>query len=272
VLTINLVRVLCLSWVLSAAAAAAETVVPATPPAADTSPLASKERWAFTGLYSQSQLSGDRPDWRETSADLLYRASPDLFISGSVVERQRATTDILYAARASYFLHKGLEVHGEIAWSPSPDFSPRQAYSAGVEWQRWSRLALLFDYKRMNFSFGELDLYTPGATWWFDDKTYLTGRYGYGRAFGDSSFNNFSLRLNVGLGDTARVRLGFARGTDPERSTGSAATLFTRADTYTAYLHWPVNHSTQLIAGMEYEDRANIYRRNTLTIGFSTGF
>lgn len=270
-LTTNLIRVLCLSWVLSAAAAA-ETVAPATPPAADTSPLVSKERWAFTGLYSQSQLSGDRPDWHETSADLLYRASPDLFISGSVVERRRATTDVVYAARVSYLPHKELELHGEIAWSPGPDFSPQQAYSGGLEWQRSSRLALLFDYKHMSFTFGEVNLYTPGATWWFDDKTYLTGRYGHGRAFGDSNFNNLALTLNVGLGDTARVRLGFARGTDPERSTGSAATLLTRADTYTAYLHWPVSHSTQLIVGMEYEDRANIYHRNTLTIGFSTGF
>ena len=56
-------------------------------------------------------MSGDRPDWHETSADLLYRASPDLFISGSVVERQRATTDILYAARASYFLHLAYVQH-----------------------------------------------------------------------------------------------------------------------------------------------------------------
>lgn len=217
-------------------------------------------------------MSGDRPDWHETSTDLLYRAAPDLFISGSVVARQRATTDVVYAARISHLLHKGLEVHGETAWSPSPDFSAQQAYSAGLEWQRWSRLALLFDYKRMNFSFGELDLYTPGATWWFDDKTYLTGRYGYGRAFGDTSFHYFALSLNVGLGDTAHVKLGFARGTDPERNPGSASTLLTDADTYTAYLHWPVTHSTQLIVGVEYEDRASIYRRNALTIGFSTGF
>lgn len=264
---IDLVGVLCLALFLPAAAAA-ETATPA----ADASPLASTERWTFTGLYSQSHLSGDRADWHETSADLLYRAAPDLFVGGSVVQRQRATTDVVYAARASHLPYKGLELHGEIAWSPAPDFSAQQAYSAGLEWQRWSRLALLFDYKRMNFPFGDLDLYTPGATWWFDDKTYLTGRYGYGRAFGDSSFNNFSLMLNVGLHDTARVRLGFVRGTDPERSPGSANTLLTDADTYIAYLLWPVNRSTQLIAGIEYEDRTNIYRRNALTIGFSTRF
>ena len=270
-LAINLVRVLCLSFALSTAAAA-ETVTPATPPAADTSLLVSKERWAFTGLYTQSQLSGDRPGWHETSADLLYRAAPDLFISGSVVERKRATTDVVYAVRASHLPSKGLEIHGEIAWSPSPDFSAQQAYSAGLEWQRWNQLALLLDYKHLNFSFGDLDQYTPGATWWFDDKTYLTGRYSYGRAFGDSSFNYFTLALNVGLGNTARLKLGFARGADPERSPGSASTILTDADTYTAYLHWPVTHSTQLIVGMEHEDRANIYRRNALSFGFSTGF
>lgn len=270
-LAINMVRVLCLAWLLPAAAAA-EIAAPPTTPAARVHPLVSKERWTFTGLYSWSQLSGGRPNWHETSADLLYRTSPDLFVGGSVVERQRATTDVVYAARASHLPYEGLEVHGEIAWSPGPDFSPQQAYSAGLEWQRRSRLALLFDYKRMNFSFGNVDLYTPGATWWFDDKSYLTGRYGYGRAFGDSSFNNFALMLNVGLRDTARIRLGFARGTDPERSPGSASTLLTDADTYTAYLFWPLNRGTQLIAGMEYEDRTSIYRRNALTIGFSTRF
>lgn len=266
---INLVRVLCLSLFPPAAA---ETVVPPTPPVADTSPLVSKERWTATALYSQSRLSGDRPDWHETSADLLYRASPDLFVGGSVVERQRATTDILYAVRASHLPYKGLELHGEIAWSPSPDFSPQQAYSAGLEWQRWNQLSLLLDYKRLNFSFGDVDLYTPGATWWFDDKSYLAGRYSYGRAFGDSSFNYFALMLNVGLRNTARVRLGFARGSDPERSPGSASTLLTDADIYSAYLFWPVSHRTQFIIGMEYEDRTNIYRRNALSIGFSTRF
>lgn len=272
-LAINAVRVLCLAWLLPAIAAAGDTAAPPTMPDTGISALASKERWTFTGLYSRSQLSGDRSDWHETSADLLYRASPDLFVGGSVFQRQRATTDMVYAARASHYLPpQGLEVHGEIAWSPGPDFSPQQAYSAGLEWQRRSRLALLFDYKRMNFPFGNVDLYTPGATWWFDDKSYLTGRYGYGRAFGDSSFNNFALMLNVGLRGTARVRLGFARGTDPERSPGSANTLLTDADTYTAYLFWPVNRGTQLIVGMEYEDRTNIYRRNALTIGFSTRF
>jgi YaiO family outer membrane protein len=270
VLAINLVRVLCLSLFVSTAAA--ETVAPATPTTADTSPLVSKERWTATALYSQSQLSGNRPDWHETSADLQYRASPDLFVGGSVVERKRATTDFVYAVRASHLPSKGLELHGEIAWSPSPDFSAQQAYSAGLEWQRGNQLSLLLDYKRLNFSFGDVDLYTPGATWWFDDKTYLTGRYSEGRAFGDTSFNYYSLMLNVGLRDNARVRLGFARGSDPERSPGSLSTLLTDADIYSAYLFWPVGHRNQLIVGTEYEDRTNIYRRNALTIGFSTRF
>lgn len=267
----KLVRVLCLSLFISPAAI--EMTMAATPPAeVAPSPSATDEHWTVTGLYTQSQLSGDRPDWHETSADLLYRAAPDLFVGGSVVNRQRATTDILYSATASYVPHKGLEVHGTIGWSPNPDFSAQQAYSAGLEWQRWNRLALLFDYKRMNFSFGDVNLYTPGASWWFDDTSYLTGRYGYGRAFGDSSFNNFALTLNVGLRDKARVKFGFARGSDPERSPGSLNTLLTDADLYSVYLHWPFNHSTQLIMGAEHEDRANIYRRNTLTLGFSTRF
>lgn len=266
----NLVRVLCLSLsIFPVAEMAMAATSPAEPPG---SPAVSDERWILTGLHTQSQLSGDRSNWHETSIDLLYRASPGLFVGGSVIERHRATTDVLYAATASYVPHKGLEVHGAIGGSPNPDFSPQQSYSAGLEWQNWNQLALLFDYKRMNFSFGDVNLYTPGATWWFDDTTYLTGRYGYGRAFGDSSFNNFALTLNVGLRDKARVKFGFARGSDPERSPGSLSTLLTDADLYTVYLHWPFAQSTQLIVGAEHEDRTGIYRRNALTLGFSTRF
>lgn len=235
--------------------------------------LMPEERWTLAAWYSFSHLTGDRPTWRDTAVDLLYQATPNTWVGGTVVNRHRfGQTDNLYSARVSHIPREDLEVHGEVTLTPSADFSATQAYSAGVDWRTSQRLSLLFDYKRLNYFFGNLDIYTPGATVWFDDRNYLTGRYAYGRAFGDASFHNYSLLLNLGLPADARLRLGFARGADPERAEGVPATILTTANLYTVYLDWPVSRHTRLFAGAEHEDRQNIYTRDAATVGFSTRF
>jgi YaiO family outer membrane protein len=117
-----------------------------------------------------------------------------------------------------------------------------------------------------------VDQYRPGITYWFTERTFLTARYAYGRAFHEENFDAVSLRLNIGLADNRRLVLGIAHGADPEKDAAVPGVILTTADTYSAYYHLPLRPSLELILGVEYEDRRDIYSRTTATVGFVKRF
>lgn len=229
-------------------------------------------RWTIDTSASTSSLSGDRADWSEYGLDLSYRAGQRTSVGASVTQRRRfGASDTLYAVQATQGLPGGVEVHGEAGTTPSPQFSPREWYSAGLAWNVTPPVALLFDYKRMNYTFGSLDMYTPGVTWDFAERDAVTFRYTFGRAFGNADFLNYSVLFKLGLPwQPGTLRFGYAHGSDPEAA--PPATLLTTANTYFGYLSWQLAAHTQLYGGFEHEIRAGYYTRNTLTAGISTSF
>lgn len=240
---------------------------------ASIAPPAMFERWILTSLYSHSWLSGNRDSWNEGGFELLYRVDPRLIVGGAVDLRQRSQdTDKLYSASFSYLSSPALEWHGVATFGQNVHFSARQAYTAGLEWRAQPRLSLLFDYKQLHFAEGTIHEYKPGITYWFSDDTYLTGRYAYGQAYGETSFDAYSVRLNLGFSDHRRMTLGFAHGTDPEKAPGLPGVILTSADTYSIYSRQPLHGNLDIIVGAEYERREDIYSRSTVSIGFSARF
>ncbi len=257
----------CLAVLVSPAIAAGERVPeqgwPQVPP----------ERWTFISLFSHSGLSGDRGDWSEAEFELSYRANSRLALGGRVDIRDRGhATDTLYTTMFSYRASPTLEWHGALRFAPNADFSARQTYAAGLEWHLPEPIALLFDIERLNFSEGPVDQYKPGITYWFTERTFLTARYTYGRAFHEDNYDAVSLHLNVGLADNRRLVLGIAHGADPEKDPAVPGVILTTADTYSAYYHLPLRPSLELILGVEYEDRRDIYSRTTATVGLVKKF
>lgn len=228
--------------------------------------------WILTGLFSHSSLSGQRDDWNAAEMELLYRANKQLILGGRLDVRNRAQgTDTLYSALFSYQASPTLEWHGSLRLAPGADFSPRQTYRTGVEWRKTSDVSLLFDVERSNFPEGSLNQYTPGLTYWFTERTYLTGRYTRG-SFDSTSYDATSLRLTLGLDHGHKLVLGVAHGADPEKDPAVAGVILTTANTFSVYYHLPINPSFELILGAEHEDRRNIYRRTTATLGFVRRF
>ena len=231
------------------------------------------EPWRLTSWYTWSSLDHGYGDWHEFTVNLDYQATADTWIGGGATYRDRSgQDDILYSLRFSHFVNKSLEIHGEATFTPGADFSPDQSYSAGLDWRAAQPFSLLFDYKRLNYSFGDIDVYTPGAVLWFDDRDYLTGRYSYGRAFGDTDFHYYSLLLTLGLPADGDLRIGAAHGADPERAPGVPSTIITKANTFYLYAGWPVTRDTKIFGGIEHELRKGVYTRDSLNIGFSTRF
>lgn len=231
------------------------------------------EPWRLTSWYTWSSLNHGYGDWHEFTLNLDYQATADTWIGGGATYRNRSDQDdILYSLRFSHFVNESLEVHAEATFTPDADFSPDQIYSAGLDWRAAQPFSLLFDYKRLNYSFGDIDVYTPGAILWFDDRDYLTGRYSYGRAFGDTEFHYYSLMLTLGLPAEGDLRIGASHGSDPERAPGVPDTIVTKANTFYLYMGWPVTRDTRVFGGLEHELRKDVYTRDSLNIGFSTRF
>lgn len=229
--------------------------------------------WILTGLFSHSNLSGGRDSWNTEELELLYRADNKLILGGRLDVRGREQgTDTLYTALFSYQASPALEWHGSLRLAPGADFSPRQTYRTGIEWRSNPKVSLLFDVERLNFPEGSIDQYTPGLTYWFNERTFLTTRYTRGRAFGSTNYDSASLRLTLGLDQGHKLVLGVAHGTDPEKDPAVPGVILTSANTYGIYYHWPLNPSLELILGAEHEDRRDIYRRTTATIGFVRRF
>ena len=229
--------------------------------------------WTVTTLASHGSLSGARADWVEAGTEVLYRAGPGTYAGARAESRERNnTTDALYTALVSVQPVSSLEVHASVTAATDPHFSADETYAAGVAWRAIPRVSLLMDVSRLEFPAGAIDQHRPGAVWWFNERTFLTGRYTGGEAFGGTDFELWSLRLDAGNGGPVRVALGYATGEDPEKSLGAPAVTLTEADTYSAYAHWRVRPRLELIAGLEYEDRAVAYTRTTGALGFSARF
>jgi len=227
--------------------------------------------WVLTSLLGYSSLSGSRPDWKESSTELLYGASPRLYLGARIDTRNRgAGTDVLSSGLLSHLLTRSFEWHARATVAANPVFSADQLYTGGLAWHAFTPVSLLLDYSRLNFSNGSLDQYQPGAILWFSDRTFLTGRYTYGRAFDSVHFETYFLRLDSGLPGGARINLSGAHGADPEKD--GLAVITTTADTYGLYVHLPVYQRVELIFGGEYERREHIYSRSTGSAGVSLRF
>lgn len=259
-------------WGATLSATAGETSAGATPDVTvDKAVL--DEKWTLVPMFSFSSLTG-RPSWEEYDTQLFYKVSPTLTIGGEVDVRHRppSGTDSLYSALISYSPSKQLELHGEVTLGPNVSFSPQQMYLAGFEVRPLTKVSFLLDYQHFNYHMGEIDQVKPGVTYWFSDETFFTARYAHGWAFGNTQYNGFGGRLNVGLPGKRRVILGYWHGSDPERDIGIANTLVIKADTYSLYFQQPLRRNLDLIVGVEYEHHPHSYNRTTGTVGFSLKF
>jgi hypothetical protein len=113
-----------------------------------------------------------------------------------------------------------------------------------------------------------------GITFWFtdDDRTYLSSKYTYGRAFHDRYFDAVNLKMTIGLPEKHSLRIGLYHGKQPEQDPSVPGTLLLTSDIFSVFYHLPLGEYVELIMGTEYENLRSIYDRTTVSIGITTRF
>jgi YaiO family outer membrane protein len=230
--------------------------------------------WRTSAVYSHSTLSGGRPDWDQVVARLQRTVTPTLFVAGFVdAQRRPPDTNTGYGADASWYPVPTLEWRGAMMFVPAATFLAQQTYGTGLEWRASPAYSVAGDYKRQNFGEGPIDQVSPAVTLWFDDdRTWFTARYVYGRAFEAQNFHAFSLRLALGVRDSDRLTMIYARGADPEKDPGVPGVILTNATNFAAFYRLKLGRGFNLIVGADREDRPGYYTKTTGTIGFDGAF
>lgn len=236
-------------------------------------------RWTFTPLYTYSGVDSGRDDWHKLDLDLLYKASPKWLFGGNVDWRERfGLRDTRYTASVYAYPLPELEVFASVGVAPDADFSPKRVYHIDANWRVWRPISVLFGYREIEFSGsrlvaeGDLHEWRYGATVWFSEWDWLTGRYTDGNGFGSADYFAYSVRYDHVFASGQQLSLSFAHGTDPEREPAVEEVFLTKADYLTAVLRWPLRPRLDLIVGVEYEDREDVYDRIAATVGVSFKF
>lgn len=232
------------------------------------------DRWTFTPIYTYGDIRDRSGSWNELELDLAYKASDRVVLGANALHRARGPyDDTLYTASISTYPSDALEWHASVTYTPDADFSPERRLATGVEWRTSPWVSLLLDYRHQEFAWGNARDWRPGAIVWLSDDNWLTVRYTTGRGFG-TDYDGYSLRYDHRFAGNQRLSLGYAHGTDPEidPTLPFPEAFLTEADYYTAFYRFPLRTGTDLILGLEYEDRAPYYRRTAATVGISMKF
>lgn len=230
------------------------------------------ERWTLQPVYTYSRLSGGNPDRNGFDLLVRYRPTPTLSLGASVeTQRRPPDTDVGYGASFSWTPVPDFEWHGNATWVPDADFWADETYVTGVEWRTGKLFSLLFDYQRENYSVGSIDQYTPGLSLWLAERSWITGKYTFGYAYGEQHFHSYSVALYVGLPEDGRVWFRFTHGGDPDKEPGGPVTL-TTSTIYELSWRWPLSRTLFVNLGAEYEDRKDSYTRTSLLAGVEWRF
>lgn len=230
-------------------------------------------RWAVSAIHTHSRASGGRGDWNQLALDLLYQAGPRVVLGGTLDRRERdGITDTLVTGAVSVQATAALQWHASATATADADFSPDRILAAGVDWRSWRRVSLLLDHRRLAFADGSLREWRPGAIFWISDDTWITARYSHGDAYGSTGYHASAVRLDHAFGGRQKLSLAYARGVDPERDPLLPGVLLTQADYLSAYYLLPLRPALDLILGVEYEDRVDLYTRTGISVGLVARF
>ena len=244
--------------------------------------------WTLVPSFSWSFFNKGRDSWQEESVDLYYYlAAQKLLLGVSVDAMHRPPNgyDIAYGFNASWYSSDELELHGGIEVTPDADFLPSERYSAGLQYRLNQRIGLLFDVEHMEFSSYAPDWdhgitqISPGLSYWFTDKTYVTLRCTHGWIHGEERYDYYSAAVNFGdLPYDAQLTLGLAYGTDPDFEFGTLGTTLSNAYTFSIFYKQPINPDLSIFAGLEYlyrlrpDNDKELYQMWIPTIGLSWKF
>lgn len=236
-----------------------------------------EDRWALSALYTHSDFGSDRNDWQQLDVDLYHRASPRwVLLAGADVRKRVTLTDVVYGAGLGFYPNQAWQLHASITTTPDADFTYGSGYALDAAWRVKPWLSLLLGTRGFEYASGNLREWRPGATLWFnDDASTLTVRYTDGDAFDSVAYDGWSMRADQNFNEGRRLSLTYGHGIDPERDPGAPGVVLTEADYYGAYYRFPLRAAgsgLDLILGAEYEDRHDVYRRVSVSVGLVTRF
>lgn len=171
------------------AAAALRTLQPIGPGNSDAALLRAQlqtvspaYRWQLNVDGSYTSLEGGtQPDWREGAAQVRFRASEGMELSGSVeVSRRFGETDTYGELRIDQRLGDGASVYVMAGATPGADFRARWQVGAGgsVRLHGGPRATVLtLDARQARYRAGDIQTLTPGIDQYLTERLWVSGRW-----------------------------------------------------------------------------------------------
>ncbi|UXI66644.1 YaiO family outer membrane beta-barrel protein [Tahibacter amnicola] len=238
------------------------------PPVCAQAEADSSHRWTVAPMLSFSDVSDGRDDWREASVDLYLRATPTWLLGARLAVPQRGDeSDPRAGVSVAHQATSRFEWHADASFTTSADFSPDEAFGAGIIWNVATPVALLMDVRHLEFPEGDIDQYMPGVQWSIGDDVALTARYIHGRAFDARDYHAYVLRLDVGRHPSPQWRFTYVHGADPEKVPELGSVLLSSADSLAVMYRWPIRDYLDIVLGLEHERRSHLYSRSTANVG-----
>ena len=233
---------------------------------------AKADQWVLYTQYEYSDL-GDKGSWSTVDTEVHYTPSSRWSMSGSASHRRRNDqSDTIYGLHGAYQATPRLGLYGSIYQTPHPEFSYHRGYVLGGDYQASDRVDLLLDVRRFEFPEGGINEFRPGARFHATDQTAITARYTSGRAFGERSYDGWSVRVDHRFQNAHRLSVAYAHGTDPESDPGSPNVILSNSSTVSLGYRFPVHEKVDMVLGAEYEDRPRSYHRSAVSAGIVVRF
>lgn len=222
---------------------------------------------------SHSNLSGNRPSWKESSYRLAYKLAPETTISAGIdISRRYNNTDTYAELRVDKGLSGRLAAYLYAGGAVNADFLPKTAVGLGGEYR-------LNGLKGMHSTYALLDLryarYTTGDTWTAkvgvrqylsQDRVWVTVSSINTRDENRRYLSGFSVRMDWQVKPDLRLLAGFANA--PETSEG--LTLRTRS--FFGGVVYDFTPKFGINLGLAHEKRSGFYDRNNISAGLTYRF
>lgn len=230
--------------------------------------MADAAEWRMDIDASHSELSGSRPDWREGSLRLSYKASPLTTVSGGVeIARRFGLTDTYGEVRLDRRFSSGASGFVFLGATPNAAFRPEwQLGLGGAVRVREGPAPTIFTFeaRQARHRSGDIQAFTPGVEQYVaNGRAWLTARW-------INIFDQDGDRHDgwLGRGDivaTPRLRLFAGAADAPDTSEGIVI------DTFSLFggLSYDLTDHVSVRASLTHEDRET---HDRLQLGLGAGW
>lgn len=229
-----------------------------------------RTRWQLDLEGSYSDLSGNRPNWKEAAAQLRYRPGETTTFGGRVEYAQRFGVDDVYGELSvEARLAEGLRGYLTLGATIDPDFRPKWQVGAGVSARVHGgpyATVLTLDTRQSRFAAGDVQTVSPGIEQYFGPRVWVTARWI--NLFDDRAGHQsgYLIRGDVQPTDPLRLFAGYSNAPDTDEG------VVVDVRSVFGGVSYDLDRRTTLRLSLAHEDRATGADRTQFGLGVGIRF